>query len=113
MHSHATFKALCEPTDGSEPCDWEDDVLPAIDGLAASLAARGKKLYSWTLVREHAIASRDARRQALPPVREAEPPTGRPLPAANGYRRKGISAAIDAAWDDFVAAQEAKGAANG
>jgi hypothetical protein len=109
MHTYAALKALCEPTDGSEPCDWTDDVLPAIDGLAASLAARGKRLHSWTLVREHAIASRDARQQALPPVRQADTPTGR-QPAA---RRRGYGAAIDDAWEAFKAEEARKGIIHG
>lgn len=71
-HHFAAFLPLCEPTMG-EPCDWEFDVLPAIDKLAASFGARSRQFYSWKLVREHAIENRDARSAGLPaPVAPTE-----------------------------------------
>lgn len=42
-------------------CDWDADIVPAIQKLAANFRRRGGTLRSWTLVAEDAIAFRDRR----------------------------------------------------
>lgn len=66
----APLRALCEPTNGEEPCDWAQDVEPAIQAVAASCAASGKPLRSWThpAIADTARANRDRRLDGGPPA---------------------------------------------
>lgn len=50
-------------------CEWEADILPAVDKLAASFLARGKRFSTWALLTEHAIQNRDRRLAGLPEPR--------------------------------------------
>lgn len=47
-------------------CDFEQDIIPAVDKLAASFIRRGKKLRTWELLEEHAIDFRDRRLAGIP-----------------------------------------------
>lgn len=64
-HHVRDLKRLCEPVSGI-PCDWDEDVLPAIDTLAASFRKRGEQFYSWGLIATHALKNRDVRLTPLP-----------------------------------------------
>lgn len=60
-HTYLGLRNLCEPAAG-EPCDWEADVLPAID----LVAARGKYFDTWDYIGRIAIENRDKRLAGLP-----------------------------------------------
>lgn len=47
-------------------CDWELDVVPAIQKLAANFKRRGATLRSWGLIAEDALAFRDRRAAGFP-----------------------------------------------
>lgn len=64
VRHYADLRRLCEPAKGT-PCDWEHDVLPAIDKVAASFLRSGKTMRAWTLIEEHAVANRDNRLRGL------------------------------------------------
>lgn len=64
LRHYADLRRLCEPAKGI-PCDWEHDVLPAIDKVSASFLRSGKTLRAWTLIEEHAVANRDNRLRGL------------------------------------------------
>ena len=70
-HTWAALRPLCEPNDGV-PCDWDADVLPALDAVAGSLKAKGKQLHGFAhpAIREIAIANRDRRLAGLPDPKE-------------------------------------------
>lgn len=68
-------------------CDWEADVLPAIDALAASFAHQRKTFRSWRIITEKATENRDRRLAGLPPpapVHQLEQRRRRPGQPANG-----------------------------
>jgi hypothetical protein len=90
VHHYADLKALCEPTRG-DPCDWDDDVLPAIDATAASCRARGKLIRSWTWVREAALAIRTRRLAGNPEMTYEQPRAYSPPPSAANQRRSRAS----------------------
>lgn len=54
-------------------CDWDEDILPAVDRLAASFRGRGKRFGTWDLLVEHAVENRDRRLAGLP---ASKPTTG-------------------------------------
>lgn len=90
-HHFSALAPLCEPASGA-PCDWDADVLPAIDKLAASFRSRRQQFHSWKLVRSHAIENRDQRLAGLPTPElphEQQPP--RASIAAPEIRRARIS----------------------
>lgn len=64
LRHYADLRRLCEPAKGV-PCDWEHDVLPAIDKVAASFLRSGKTLRAWTLIEEHAVENRNNRLRGL------------------------------------------------
>lgn len=64
VRHYADLRRLCEPAKGT-PCDWELDVLPAIDKVSASFLRSGKTFRAWTLIEEHAVANRDNRLRGL------------------------------------------------
>lgn len=68
VHHLAIFTALCEPVTG-EPCDWDLDVLPSIDALAASCKSTGRPFRTWKGVSERAIENRDRRLAGMPEPR--------------------------------------------
>lgn len=70
-------------------CDWEDDILPAVDRLAASFRSRGKRFGTWDLLREHALENRDRRLAGLPAPSQ---PQASPARSAG---RTGAAAIID------------------
>ena len=65
VHHLAIFTALCEPVVG-EPCDWDLDVLPSVDALAAAGKSRGRPFRTWKGVTERAIENRDRRLAGMP-----------------------------------------------
>lgn len=73
LHHGAVLRQLL---DGG--CEWQD-VLDAIDALAASMNARGKQFHSWAIISEPAQANRDRRLAGLPaPSKPSEQTNGRP-----------------------------------
>lgn len=80
VHHLAIFTALCEPVMG-EPCDWDLDVLPAVDALAAACKATGRPFRTWKGVGDRALENRDRRLAGLPAPKSA--------PTAEGQRRTG------------------------
>jgi len=60
-------------------CDWEDDICPAVDKLAASFRRRGQRFGTWSLLEEHALQNRDRRLAGV----------ADPKPAAEQPRRTG------------------------
>lgn len=70
-------------------CDWEADVLPAIDRLAASFIAKRKQFSSWTLITEAAVENRDRRLAGLP-----EPQAPQQRAASNGSGRAPSAATV-------------------
>lgn len=66
VHHLAIFTALCEPVVG-EPCDWDLDVLPAVDALAAACRASNRPFRTWKGVEDRALQNRDRRLAGLPP----------------------------------------------
>lgn len=77
VHSLAIFAALCEPVVG-EPCDWDLDVLPAVDALAAACKASRRPFRTWIGVQDRALQNRDRRIAGLPAVRAADEQAARP-----------------------------------
>lgn len=65
-HTFRDLRLLCEPAVG-EPCDWDADVLPAIDVISARKLACGEKFDNWSYIRRAAIENRDRRLAGLPP----------------------------------------------
>jgi hypothetical protein len=57
-------------------CDWDADVLPAIDRIAAGFKAKGQQFSSWALLNEAAIANRDRRVAGLPSPKPVTELTG-------------------------------------
>jgi len=47
-------------------CDWEADILPAVDRLAASFRKRGQRFSTWQLLEEAVVQNRDRRLAGLP-----------------------------------------------
>lgn len=79
-------------------CDWEADVLPAIDRLAASFIAKRKQFSSWTLVTEAAIENRDRRLAGLPaPTKPSEKSNGRASADGDAWDRVLAEMEVDAA----------------
>lgn len=92
-HTWAALQAIVE-VDG---CDWDSDVLPSIDALAASFKAKGKLFFSWGLARDGALTNRDRRARPPAPVNiEAE----RPRIAANGNGRESAVSTIQRMIDE-------------
>lgn len=83
VHHLAIFTALCEPVIG-EPCDWDLDVLPAVDALAAACRASGRPFRTWNGVKDRAIENRDRRIAGLPAVKVAA--DGQPQRTATNRR---------------------------
>lgn len=80
VHHLAIFTALCEPVMG-EPCDWDLDVLPAVDALAAACKASRRPFRTWIGVQDRALQNRDRRIAGLPAVKAAA--EGQQRPATN------------------------------
>lgn len=59
------LKRLCEPAAGI-PCDWEADVLPAIDKITASFLRKRQTFRAWTIIEQTALEFRDRRLEPLP-----------------------------------------------
>lgn len=59
------LKRLCEPAAGI-PCDWEADVLPAIDKITASFLRKRQTFRAWTIIEKTALEFRDRRLEPLP-----------------------------------------------
>ena len=71
-------------------CTWEDLEF-AVDKLAASFAARGKRFSTWSLLEEHALDIRNRRMAGLPPPAPPVAFVRRPAVSNNGgYRSNGI-----------------------
>jgi hypothetical protein len=67
----ADLLALVRPASGIA-CDWEADVIPAIQAEAASCLRRGKQIYAWSWIRRRALENRDRRLSGAPaPTQEA------------------------------------------
>lgn len=81
--TYTVLRNLCEPASG-EPCDWDADVIPAIDVIAS----RGRLFDNWNYIERAAIANRDRRLVGLPPPQSV---TEQPRRAGKGD----ASAAID------------------
>lgn len=84
-HTYLGLRNLCEPAAG-EPCDWEADVLPAID----LIAARGKYFDTWDYVGRIAVENRDKRLVGLPDPQ----PQSQQRAAAGGRGRASYSDTI-------------------
>lgn len=85
--TYTALRNLCEPASG-EPCDWDADVLAAIDVVAARASRANRQFDTWEYVAKAAIELRDRRLAGVPdpqPVRAA----------ANGSRRADTGAVID------------------
>lgn len=82
-----TFRNLCEPAAG-EPCDWDRDVIPAIQ----MARARGAKFDKWDYIRPAAIENRDKRLAGLP---TPEPVSERPRAAAPAGRRPSMASVVN------------------
>jgi len=63
----ADLRRLCEPTTGP-PCDWERDVLPAIDAVAAQCRRDRKLIRSWTWINATALDFRNRRLAGNPEI---------------------------------------------
>ncbi len=59
------LRELCEPAAGP-PCDWDHDVVPALEKVGASYARGDKLVSSFRVIRTEAIANRDRRLAGLP-----------------------------------------------
>lgn len=59
------LRDLCEPAAG-EACDWERDVLPAIEHVLGGYLRRGEHVSSLGVVRSEALRNRDRRLAGLP-----------------------------------------------
>ena len=74
--TYTVLRNLCEPASG-EPCDWDADVVPAID----IIASRGRVFDNWNYIERAAIQNRDRRLAGLPaPQAVSDQPrrTGKP-----------------------------------
>jgi hypothetical protein len=72
-------------------CDWEADIEPAVDKIAASFGAQGKRFRTWGLLEEHVIEFRNRRLAGLPPPAPPVAFVRRQAVTANGgYRSNGI-----------------------
>lgn len=60
VHHGGVFRSLL-----AGGCEWQD-VLDAIDALAASMAARGRQFHSWSIIQDAALQNRDRRLAGLP-----------------------------------------------
>jgi len=106
-HTFAELRRLCEPATG-HPCDWDLDVLPAVDELAGSFAARGQQFRSWSIVHDAALRNRDRRLAGLPDPKELPRDQHQPARRDSGRPRSSIDVAADLARE-FAAAERAKG----
>lgn len=70
VHHGNVFRSLL--TGG---CDWQD-ILDAIDGLSASMSARGRLFHSWEIIRESAVQNRDRRLAGVPLPEQSNVRTG-------------------------------------
>lgn len=66
------LRGLCEPASG-EPCDWDADVLPAIEVLSARMVASGRQFDTWDYVKGAVLENRDKRLAGVPPVSSTAP----------------------------------------
>lgn len=73
-------------------CSWDDDILPAVDQLAASFRRRRARFGTWSLLSEHALRNRDLRLAGV----AAPEPVGEP-------RRQGGRVSIAAVVDRMEA----------
>lgn len=72
-------------------CDWESDIEPAVDKIAASFGAQGKRFRTWALLEEHVIDFRNRRLAGLPPPAPPVAFVRRQAVSHNGgYRSNGI-----------------------
>ena len=106
-HTFAELRRLCEPVTGP-PCDWDRDVTPAIDEVAASFAARGQQFRSWSIIHDAALRNRDRRLAGLPDPQEPVHAQHQPARLNPRRPRSGADVAIDLARE-FAAAERAKG----
>jgi hypothetical protein len=89
------LRRLCEPATG-HPCDWDRDVLPAIDELAASFAAKRQQFRSWVIITETAIRNRDRRLAGLPDPVQPEPAHANDLRASQRLTQADVYATLAA-----------------
>lgn len=89
----ADLRRLCEPTTGP-PCDWERDVLPAIDTVAAQVRRDRKLIRSWTWIRATALDFRNRRLAGNPEIAHVPAfasPASAPLAARHGSRPRSFA----------------------
>lgn len=63
--TYTVLRNLCEPAAG-EPCDWQADVVPAIEVCSARKIAARDNFGGWTYISKAALANRDRRLAGLP-----------------------------------------------
>lgn len=101
VHHARDLRMLCE---AEEPCTW-GEVLDAIRAEAAKARTRGKRLRSWTWVRDTALQFRDRRLAGLPQpqaVNANERSRPDPRQAAFVDRLEAVDSAMAAAVQQFA-----------
>lgn len=63
--TYTTFRNLCEPAAGAA-CDWDADVLPAIDVVAGRASRANRQFDTWEYVAKAALELRDRRLAGVP-----------------------------------------------
>lgn len=82
LHHGNVFRSLM-----AGGCEWLD-ILDAIDGVGASMSAKGRQFHSWAIVQDSALQNRDRRLAGVP-----APAAPQPRRASGG--RESMSAIID------------------
>jgi hypothetical protein len=96
---YTALRNICEPAAGA-PCDWEADVLPAIDVVAARAIRANRQFDTWEYVAQAALENRDKRLAGVPDPK--------PIPLnGNGHAARGRES-MSAVIDRVFAEEEAK-----
>lgn len=105
-HHIKPLRDLCEPGKG-EPCDWDRDIVPALERIAGYYRDRGELIRSFAIARNQALENRNRRLTGNPEVTHVQ--------ARSDHARKPASAVAAAmrVADHFCAAGLGDGGQDG
>lgn len=98
---YTPFRNICEPASGV-PCDWDADVLPAIEVVSERAKRANRQFDTWEYVVKAAIENRDKRLAGVPDPQPVKLNGHHPKPTG----RESMSAVIDRVFAEEEAKHE-------